>query len=307
MRILVTTPTGTIGRRVVRELLAPEFSVRVLAREPARLAPEVRDQAEIICGSTDEPEPLRRALDGIEAVLWSVPTEPWRVPNLRAHYERHAQAGCRALQEAGTPRVVTISAAISGLLPDAGRLSALRAMEDILAESGAAIRHLRCSLFMENFLSQANSIHQRGTFSYPLPGDLPVPMVAASDVADSALRWLVQRNWTGVEGVAVRGPEDLSFCEAAAIIEQALQRPVVYREASANEHMQNLVGLGASAAYARGQVNMFAALARGTYHCEPGTRESTTPTTLATWTQNELAPRFRVQRAPEEVKAAIVA
>jgi hypothetical protein len=38
MRIPVTAPTGNIGRRIVPELLAPEFSVRVIEREPNRLA-----------------------------------------------------------------------------------------------------------------------------------------------------------------------------------------------------------------------------------------------------------------------------
>lgn len=203
MRILVTTPTGSIGRRVVRELLAPEFSVRVLAHEPARLAPEVRQHAEIIRGSTDDAESLLRALEGAEAVLWCVPTEPWQVPNLRAHYEHHARVVCRALQQARTPRVVTISAGIRGLAPDADRISALQAMEDVLAESGAAIRHLRCGLLMENILSQAQSLSRHGIISRPLPENIRVPMVAASDVADMALRWLVRRDWTGVEGMQV--------------------------------------------------------------------------------------------------------
>ena len=43
MKVLVTTPTGNIGRRIVPELLAPEFSVRVIVRDPARLPEEVRE------------------------------------------------------------------------------------------------------------------------------------------------------------------------------------------------------------------------------------------------------------------------
>src|SRR5207247_4316888 len=67
MTILITTPTGNIGRRVLRELLAPEFSVRVIARDPARLPEEVREQVEVIRGSGDDSATLRLALDGVEA------------------------------------------------------------------------------------------------------------------------------------------------------------------------------------------------------------------------------------------------
>src|SRR5215831_2646557 len=54
MKILVTTPTGKVGRRIVRELLAPDFSVRVVVRDPERLPKEIREQVEIICGPIDD-------------------------------------------------------------------------------------------------------------------------------------------------------------------------------------------------------------------------------------------------------------
>jgi uncharacterized protein YbjT (DUF2867 family) len=163
-------------------------------------------------------------------------------------------------------------------------------MEEILDESGAAIRHLRCGSFMENLLCQAPSIWEHGIFSFPMPGHIPVPMVAASDVADAALRWLVRRDWTGVAGVPVHGPEDLSYSRAAAIMERILDRPVGYKQVSANHYVQALLGFGASAEYARSRVEMFAELARGIARTEPRTAGSTTATTLGAWTERELAP-----------------
>ena len=55
-----------------------------------------------------------------------------------------------------------------------------------------------------------------------------------------------------------------------------------YEEASANHYIQALIGGGASAEYARSQVEMFAELARGIIRAEPGT--------LAAWTERELLP-----------------
>jgi len=163
-------------------------------------------------------------------------------------------------------------------------------MEDILNESGAAIRHLRCGFFMENFLLQVQSICKHGTFCYPMPGHIPLPMVAVTDIADVALRWLVRRNWKSIEGVAVHGPGDLSYGQAAAVMERILERPVRYKEASANYYVQILIGWGASAEYARSAVEMFAELAQAITRAEPRTTESTATTTLTTWTKSEMLP-----------------
>src|SRR5215468_2759457 len=120
MKILVTTPTGKIGQRVVRELLAPEFSVRVIARDPARLPAQVREQVEVVRGSTDDVAVLCRALDGVEALFWCVPTESLQETDVERHYEGFACAALRGLRQAGTPRVVTISAGGKGLARHAG-------------------------------------------------------------------------------------------------------------------------------------------------------------------------------------------
>ena len=283
-------PTGRVGDRVVRELLAPEFSVRVLTRDPARLSAEVREQVDVVTGSTSDADSLETALKEVEAVFWCVPTEPLQVSDLRRHYERHGRAGCEALRKAGTPRVVLISAAGDGLVRSAGAITGLQVMETLLNESGAAFRHLRCGLLMEAFLSESDSILRHGLVSYPVAGDIPVPMVAACDVADVALRWLVRRDWENTDTVPVQGPVDLSFNQAAAILERVLRRPVRYQEASANYYLQSLVRSGASVEYARGRISMFAELARGVGRTDPEMAAYTTPTTLTEWAESELLP-----------------
>jgi hypothetical protein len=73
----------------------------------------------------------------------------------------------------------------------------LHAAEEILADSGAAIRHLRCDWLSENF-------------SVPVIG-LP----AVTHIADVALRLLVRTDWNGVEALSIPAPEDLYFAFAA--------------------------------------------------------------------------------------------
>jgi uncharacterized protein YbjT (DUF2867 family) len=290
MKILVTTPTGKIGSRIVRELLAPDFSVRVIARDPEQLANEIREQVEVICGSIDDATTLRRALDGVEALFWCVPAESPVETKVERHYERFACAAWLAIREARTPRVVTISAGGKGRAVQAGPISGLHAMEEILNESGAAIRHLRCGVFMENLLSQMPSILEEGFLSYPIPGHVPVPFVAAPDIADAALKYLVRRDLRGIEAIAIHGPEDLTYSQVAALIERTMERPVQYRQAPGQKYIETLVENGASVEYAHAQVAMFSELARGILRAEPRTPESTTRTTLAAWAESELLP-----------------
>jgi uncharacterized protein YbjT (DUF2867 family) len=194
MKILITTPNGTIGRRIVPDLLAPEFSVRVITRNPGRLPREIRDHVEIIRGSTDDVRALRKALDGVDALFWCVPHAPIEDTSVQSHYERFACAASEAIREAGTPRVVSISAS---------PISALHAAEEILNESGAAIRHLRCARFT----------------MIPFPTDTAGQSTLVAHIADLALRLLVRTDWCGIEAITLPGPEDLSFVPAPELVE----------------------------------------------------------------------------------------
>jgi uncharacterized protein YbjT (DUF2867 family) len=143
---------------------------------------------------------------------------------------------------------------------------------------------------MENFLPEAGRLVQRGVLSYPMPGHVPIPMVAAADIANVALKYLVRRDWNGIDGVAVHGPEDLSYGEAAAIMGRVLARPMRYEQTSAGQYVQRMVSAGASTRYAQSLVKMHAELAQGIANAEPRTPESTTRTTLAKWSARELYP-----------------
>jgi uncharacterized protein YbjT (DUF2867 family) len=196
MKILITTPGGMIGRTIIPELLAPEFAVRVISRNPHRLPTEIRRQVHIVRGSIDNSGVLREALDGVDALFWCIPRPPIQEINLRAYHERFARAASQAICEADTPRVVSISA---------NPISALHATEEILNDSGAAIRHLRCDWFTGNFSTPATA----------LPADIPVTTTVVTHIADLALRLLVRTDWSGVEALSIPGPDDLYFAFAA--------------------------------------------------------------------------------------------
>ncbi len=217
MKILVTTPGGRIGRAVLGELLAPEFSVRVIAREPSRLPADIREQIELVRGSTDDAETLRSALEGIESLFWCVPRPSSGETDLRRHYERFSLAACQALRAARTPRVVAISCGglESGL--QARPTSLLHIPEDILNKSGAAIRHLRCSAGMADINGWEKPISDGGLAVYPASRNGQSQKVAVRDIADVALRWLVRRDWEGIATVPVTGGGKLAYQAQGAL------------------------------------------------------------------------------------------
>jgi uncharacterized protein YbjT (DUF2867 family) len=78
--IVITTPTGQIGSRLVRQLLDQDKEVRVVVRDASRLEDAVRERVETVEGSHDDPAVLDKALPGAEALFWLVPPNP-RAPS----------------------------------------------------------------------------------------------------------------------------------------------------------------------------------------------------------------------------------
>ena len=78
--IVVTTPTGNIGRSVVQHLLEAGEAIRVVVRDPTKLPPAVRDHVEVVEGSHGDAAVLERVLEGAEALFWLCPPTPSATP-----------------------------------------------------------------------------------------------------------------------------------------------------------------------------------------------------------------------------------
>lgn len=71
--VLVTGATGYIGGRLVPELLAAGYRVRVMARQPRNLTDrEWRDQVEIVRGDAAEADSLNEALRGVDVAYYLI-------------------------------------------------------------------------------------------------------------------------------------------------------------------------------------------------------------------------------------------
>lgn len=287
--IVVTTPTGAIGRQVLAQLLKQNASIRVIVRDPARLPEEVRDRVDVIAGSHGDAAVVERAFAGAEAVFWLVPPNP-RAASVEEAFGTFARPACAVLAQGGVQRVVGISALGRGVATNAGYVSATLRMDDHIAATGVHYRALTMPSFMDNLLRQVVPIREQGLFFSPIDGDLKLPSCATRDIAATAAGLLLDSSWTGVEEVPVLGPEDLSFNDMAAIMTEVLGKPVRFQQIPFEAHKARLMANGMSDAMAQGAIDMMRAKNEGMDKVVKRTQANSTPTSFRQWCSEVLGP-----------------
>ena len=146
--VLVTGATGYIGGRLVPELLAAGYRVRVLARNARRLrGREWYDRVEVAETDATDEAGVREALTGIDVayyLLHSLDADP----AFAAFDRRMALGFAKAAREAGVGRIVYLG----GLYPDEKKLSvhleSRREVEEILLACGVPTTALRAAVII---------------------------------------------------------------------------------------------------------------------------------------------------------------
>lgn len=291
--ILITTPTGNIGRHVTDHLLEAGVPTRLFVRNENALSVIAKAKADIHMGDLGHAESLRAALHGVRSVFYLAP------PNLEAEnfiqWYRHLGATLiEALEDESMPRIVFLSSEGVHLRDTLGPITALGALEGMLRDAVEHVTFLRAGYFMENFLASLSTIAHDGMLYNALPPTMPIPMVATRDIAEVATRWLRSDDWTGHEVAGVHGPADRTMQDAADVFSEALGRPVQYQQVSPEAVAEGLVSMGATPGVAADYAAMVAGLAHygRDYRAEPRTGATTTPTTLETFAREVLRPTY---------------
>jgi uncharacterized protein YbjT (DUF2867 family) len=285
--IVITTPTGQIGRQVLDNVLAGGAPVRVLARDPSRLSPRVRERVEVVPGSLDDLGVLTEAFAGADSVFWLVPPTP-TADSMRDRALEFTRPLCEAVRSQGVERLVYVSALRRD--GDTGHGSTSLIMDEMIESTGVSCRALRMPGFMENVLQQLEPLRSQGVFFFPVSGDRRLPTCATRDIAATAARLLLDDSWSGQAGVPILGPEDLSYNEMAQIMSEVLERPIRYQRVPAGAFKANLVRNGMSDGWAQGLVDLLAEVDQGAYNAEPRTPRSSSPTTFRQWCEDVLRP-----------------
>jgi len=296
--IVVTTPTGRIGRQLITRLLEQEAAVRVIVRDAAQLGAETRARVEVVEGSHADGAVLDRALVGADALFWLVPPNP-AAPSAEQHYLDFARVGAAAIRRHGVGHVVAVTSAGHGWTAPAGVLSAAFAMDAELRTSGAAYRAVSLPFYMENLLGQADAIGRTGTLSLSCAADQPLAMIATRDVASHAAGLLTDLSWSGQQDEPVFSPDRLTPDEIVRVIGEELDRSVAYDRVALDDFATVLRARGASEQAVTDTIDMFAAQDAGIYD-EDWATAIIAPTDFRTWCRELLVPAVRaadLQRA----------
>jgi uncharacterized protein YbjT (DUF2867 family) len=289
--IVITTPTGQIGHQVLDGVLDGGVPVRVLARDPSRLSPRVRERVEVVQGALDDVGVVTKAFAGAGSVFWLVPPTP-TADSMRGRALEFTRPLCEAIRSQGVKRLVYVSALRGDGDPQEGHGSTSLIMDEMIESTGVSCRALRMPGFMENLLQQLAPLRSQGVFFFPVSGDRRLPTCATRDIAATAARLLLDDSWSGQASVPILGPEDLSYNEMAQIMSEVLGRPIRYQRVPGDAFKAGLTRNGMSEGWAQGLVDLLTEVDQGVYNAEPRTAEASSPTTFRQWCEDVLKPAF---------------
>ncbi|WP_344609085.1 NAD(P)H-binding protein [Streptomyces glaucus] len=290
--IVITTPTGQIGREVLDRLLDARdgaVPLRVIARDPGRLSSRAREAADVVRGSHADPAVLRAACAGADRVFWLVPPSP-HAASAEEHFRAFSLPLCEVIREQGVERVVAVSTLGRGIAGNAGLVSASLAMDERIAATGVHYRAVCPPFLMENLLGQAAAL-RAGELFMAYPADRVLRTCATGDVAATAARLLLDDTWTGRGDVPTVGPDDLTPEGMAAVVSDVLDRTVRVRETTPEQYEASALRAGASEGWARALADMARALRdQGFYGADAPTTPETAPTGFGEWCEKVLRP-----------------
>ncbi|TXC67986.1 NAD-dependent epimerase/dehydratase family protein [Sphingomonas ginsenosidivorax] len=287
--IVVTTPTGNIGRHVVRHLTEASEPVRVVARDPAKLPHDLRDKVKVVTGSHGDAATVDKAFEGADAVFWLCPPSPASTP--AAATVDFARPGAEAIRRHGVRHVVAVTTLGRGTSwqEHAGNATGSIHMVDLLRSTGVAIRGIALPAFMDNALRMVGLLCD-GRMPGPIAPHKKLPHTAARDSAAAAAGLLINRNWSGQEDVPVLGPEDLSYFDLAVIISEVTGRDIQYQHQTYEAYKEAAMASGLTDAFAQGFVDMLRAKEEGMDNVASRAKAFIGTTTFRQWVIDELQP-----------------
>jgi len=232
-----------------------------------------------------------KALQGCEALYFCIP-ETHIHTDVVKYYEDYAHVAAKAIKASTIKRVVFLSGGGKGGDSRSGFSYALHKAEDIVAATGVSIMALRCPVFFDSMLWQADTIKETGMFFFPFDGNYKAPQVASKDIATAACHWLTDTTWSGVKSQALHGPADISYNEIAEILSDTLNKSVRFQQVPRQGYIETLLAIGGTQSFANALVEMYEAIQQDLFKKEPRTPETTTATSFAQWAKDVFLPAY---------------
>lgn len=297
MSIVVTTPTGNIGRALTEGLLAAGEKPILVARDPSKVKAFTDRGAKVKQGTHADQKFLREATKGAQALFVLTPPD-MQLKDIRGHYRRFAEAAAEAIQANAIPYVVNLSSVGAELESGNGPVAGLHLAEQVLNKAAKNITHLRPCYFMENTLGQISSILQASSMFTTFPPNTRFPMIATRDIGARAAEILHQRDWTGHRVMELHGAGQTSYDEVAGVLSEVLGRNIKHVTISPEQFVQALTGMGMSKVMADSLAELADGVTKGRVKLhEKRGAANTTPTTYPEFAQQVFKPAFEAAAA----------
>ncbi|UUC47087.1 NmrA family NAD(P)-binding protein [Flavobacterium cerinum] len=220
MKITISGSLGNIGKSLATQLVAVGHDVTVISSAADRKEAIEKLGAKAAIGSVSDPEFLKEAFVGADAVFAMTPPNMGGA-NIIANTVEAGKAFAKAITESGVKRVVMLSSIGADLPTGNGPIAGLYHIENLYRDLQAvSVTFLRAGLFFTNFYNDIPLIKGMGIMGANYPGTIQVPMVYPEDIATAASEEL-QKNTEGknIRYIVsdVRTPNEVAQVFGAAI------------------------------------------------------------------------------------------
>lgn len=218
MKYLITGATGNTGKLIAKNLLSNGKSVRVIGRDSNKLKELADLGAEVFVGDLTDKEFTIKAFGSCDAAYCIIPPN-YGAKDVRAYQNTVADNFISAIKANNTKYIVTLSSVGAHLPKGNGVVGGLYDLEQkINALEGVNVYHLRPSYFMENLFMQKDTVKNMGIFGSTINGDIEMPLVHTSDIAEVGTQILNDLNFNGSNVRYILGPKNYTMKEVSSIL-----------------------------------------------------------------------------------------
>ena len=227
--ILVSGASGTLGRRLVPELVRRGHDVRALTRDADRVRHLAGPNVAAVVGDLRDPSSVRSAVRGATAVVAAAHgfAGPGSVSPATVDRDGNAALVDAAASVGADVVLLSVVGARADHPMELFRMKA--AAESHLSSAGVAWTVVRATSYLETWIGILQQTAARS--GRPLVfgrGANPLNFVSADDVAAVVARVVDDPAYRG-RTVEVGGPEDLTLLELARAVQAASGRPTAPR------------------------------------------------------------------------------
>lgn len=252
--ILVSGPTGNIGRELVKALTSRGIHFRAMVRnaEDARMFAG-NSNAEAVIADFNDADALANALQGVERAFLLTPS----LPDAEAWQRRIVDTAAGV----GVRHIVKQSQLHANKESPVRFLRYHAAIEDAIRASGLDWTFLRPNLFMQGLLMFRESITRDGCFAVAA-GNARVSAVDVRDIAAAAAAALTEPGHAH-RTYDLTGPEALTHAQMAAELSRATGRSITFIDIDERTMRDALLAHGMPEWMAEGLVEDYAHYRRG--------------------------------------------